>query len=148
MTNYNNIENGISVISTKNSMTTAIISTITKADLKLSMFHMLMFLYGAKLYVESIKEQNIDKSILELYMRLNEKVLENNSEDYFTFDKKQLIFLQNFLVARLNHCEIERDNRSPKFNADTYISMKLMLLDIKELLLGAIIEVIEVIETK
>ena len=53
-------------------------------------------------------------------------------------DRNDLITLKSFLEARMLHCEKERDARSERFNADTYISMKLLLIDIRELLLGNI----------
>ena len=39
----------------------------------------------------------------------------------------------------MKHCEEERDARDDKFNPDSYISMKLLLLDIKSWLMGSII---------
>lgn len=59
---------------------------------------------------------------------------------------KEVKTLKEWLEARMKHCEQERDNRTtwphngaPKFNPDTYIGQKLLLLDLKELLLGEII---------
>lgn len=142
MTNYINLQNGIIVNSVKSSVKTAIISLTKTANLKLSNFHVLMFLYGAKLHVESLKQEMVDKDILSLYMSLNEVLVENAPEKEFEFTSKQLRFLEQFLISRIDHCEKERDDRNTKFNPDTYISMKLMLLNIKELMLGEIIEVI------
>ena len=55
--------------------------------------------------------------------------------------------LKEWLEARMRHCEQERDNRTTwphngelKFNPDTYIGQKLLLLDLRELLIGEIID--------
>ena len=144
MTNYVNVQNGITVNSVQNKAQKALIGTVTNANLKLNNFHILMFLYGARIYVENLQQTLfVDKEVLSLYMTLNEKLIEGNEEIDYTFSSKELKFLEKFLVARLNHCEVERDNRSSKFNPDTYISMKLMLLDIKRLMLGEIIEILD-----
>jgi hypothetical protein len=142
MTNYVNIQNGIIVNSVQNSVKSAVIKLVTSANLKLSTFHVLMFLYGAKLHVESLQQNMIDKDILSLYMSLNEAIVENVPEKEFEFTSNQLRFLEQFLISRLNHCERERDAQNNKFNPDTYISMKLMLLDIKQLMLGEILELV------
>lgn len=143
MTTYINIQNGIIVNSVQNSTKKALIGTVTTASLKLSNFHILMFLYGAKIYVDNLKESTVDREILSLYMSLNERLVENNEIVDFVFSAKQLKFLHDFLVERINHCEKERDERSSRFNPDTYIGMKLMLLDIKQLMLGEIIEILD-----
>ena len=144
MTNYVNVQNGITVNSVESKTQKALIGTIATASLKISNFHILMFLYGARIYVENLQQALfVDKEVLSLYMTLNEKLIEGNEEIDYTFSSKELKFLEKFLVARLNHCEVERDNRSSKFNPDTYISMKLMLLDIKQLMLGEIIEILD-----
>lgn len=143
-TNYVNVQNGITVNSVQNKAQKALIGTVTNANLKLNNFHILMFLYGARIYVENLQQTLfVDKEVLSLYMTLNEKLIEGNEEIDYTFSINQLRFLEQFLIARLDHCEKERDERSPRFNPDTYISMKLMLLDIKKLMLGEIIEILD-----
>ena len=56
-------------------------------------------------------------------------------------NRKDLLCLKNWLELRMHHCEKERDERSDRFNADTYIGQKLLLIDIREALLGTIEEV-------
>lgn len=40
--------------------------------------------------------------------------------------------LKELVEIKLNHCEQEKANDNPDFCADTYVSMKLLLLDIRE----------------
>ena len=66
---------------------------------------------------------------------------EMNSEVMITLklDWRELSVLRHYLTLRMKHCEKERDERSDKFNIDSYISMKFLLLDIRELLLGQVL---------
>jgi len=60
---------------------------------------------------------------------------------------RDLKTLRSWLELRMDHCEKERDQRTPapwnknkqKFNPDTYIGQKLLLLDLRELILGEVI---------
>ncbi len=62
--------------------------------------------------------------------------------------RTQVVFLRKLLDACMKHCEVERDDRImiglnkdiPKFNIDTYIAMKFLMLDIREWLLGEVVE--------
>lgn len=71
----------------------------------------------------------------------------------------EMQFLREMLEARMLHCEKERDEENKvnsslnsnlrnsainiKFNPDTYIQQKLLLIDIREWQLGEVIEVIQ-----
>lgn len=80
------------------------------------------------------------------HYKLAVKIALNNDS---LFDASELRMLKVMLELRMSHCEKERDERKtvsingteiPIFNADSYIAMKILLLDIKELLLGDIVE--------
>lgn len=67
-----------------------------------------------------------------------------------TFNRAEVEMMRSYVEARLTHCEAEREedatreietsNNKSGFNPDTYISMKLLLLDIREWLIGEVIE--------
>ena len=62
------------------------------------------------------------------------------SEVALAVDRQDLFILRKWLEVRMLHCEMERDTRSDKFNPDTYIGQKLLLLDLRELLLGEAVD--------
>ena len=53
--------------------------------------------------------------------------------------RDDLLTLKWYLERRISHCEIERDKYYERFNSDTYIIQRLMLITIREALLGEII---------
>ena len=63
-----------------------------------------------------------------------------------TVTRGEVKTMRSWLETRMSHCEMERENRTttknghPKFNPDTYIGQKLLLLDLRELLLGDIVD--------
>lgn len=118
--------------------------------IQLTGFAIAQFLEGAELVVADsiITMMKVDN--VKLILRLSKSIsmvqamesanIEVNYEDLKT--------LRNWLELRMAHCEQERDQRTminrgghdyPKFNPDTYIGMKLLLLDIRELMLGEIV---------
>jgi len=77
---------------------------------------------------------------------------------HIELNRVEVMLMRKWLEARMKHCEEERDEESGKekanaerietnpnhrignFNPDTYIAQKFLLLDIREWLLGEIIE--------
>lgn len=118
----------------------------TKATLQLSNFAIIQFIHGAKLMVSDEKDVRISRNkatnLVKLMSMLTEVAMRNgkNSTDTLFFERKEVILMREMLEARMSHCEKERDERSDKFNADTYIGQKLLLLDIREWLLGEVVE--------
>lgn len=113
---------------------------INTAFLKVPEFSALQFIKGAEMC-----DNPVDKESFQLVIKLA-LIRENSNPVEFTFF--ELIMLRNWLEGRMLHCEMERDQRAvksiggvdyPRFNADTYIGMKLLLISIRELLLGEII---------
>lgn len=49
--------------------------------------------------------------------------------------RKEVYQLLHLLDLRMKHCEAERDSGNDKFNPDTYIGQKLLLIDLREWLL-------------
>lgn len=112
-------------------------------------FAIAQFLEGFELYVKDDTRVNIPKEMIVLSLKITKGIGSalqlKNAE--FEFDYEELKTLRTWLEIRMRHCEIERDNRTVwshnpevlKFNPDTYIGQKLLLLDLRELLLGEII---------
>ena len=61
-----------------------------------------------------------------------------NGPCVISVSRAELLHLKTFLELRMKHCEKESDERSERFNPDSYIAQKLLLIDIRELLLGDI----------
>lgn len=49
-----------------------------------------------------------------------------------SYTRADIMKLVELLQSRMRHCEYERDNGSERFNPDTYIAQKMLLLDLKE----------------
>lgn len=101
-------------------------------------------------FIEGIKSEEmltkvVDTPPLDVVLKLT-SVFYQCDEDRYHFTRSDVITLKAFLEARMEHCEKERDERTLNnegmevFNPDTYIAMKLLLLDIREWLIGEIIE--------
>jgi hypothetical protein len=51
-------------------------------------------------------------------------------------EREEVGILKNLIELRMLHCEQERDQRSEAFNADTYIGLRYLRLELHEWLLG------------
>lgn len=141
-----------------NSLTVSKKETVTmKANIKmfqsgtifLNGFAISQFLEGFELYVKDDTRVNIPKESIILSLKISKGIAAaiqlGKAEYEVTYSEVKI--LKQWLEARMHHCEIERDYRtvSPhnpevlKFNPDTYIGQKLLLLDLRELLLGEIL---------
>lgn len=112
-------------------------------------FAIVQFLEGFELLVQSYSSISILKEHTNLSLKIAKGIATaiqlGKAEYQVSYSEVQT--LKEWLEARMHHCEQERDNRTAwphdrdalKFNPDTYIGQKLLLLDLKELLLGEII---------
>ncbi len=111
---------------------------------KVSQFACLQFLKAFAFNVASSPSPNITASIptniVQLIALLGIKAGQPNPDFEFSLIRKEVVWLRDILELRMKHCEKERDDRSESFNADTYIGQKMLLLDLREWLLGAIVE--------
>ena len=116
-------------------------SSFYDGEIKLSGFAVMQFLHGAKLELESA-EKEPTRNELTLWFKLSVNLLPigKPSEVSLAVDRQDLFILRKWLEVRMLHCEMERDTRSDKFNPDTYIGQKLLLLDLRELLLGEVVD--------
>lgn len=147
--NTNNME----VISCDNHTKTINVRLLVNATIRFNGFAIAQFIEGADLILTSSKCFNaviLAKLIIKLMRSLNAEMV---------FSYEELCILRSWLEARMHHCEKERDELIPspmtrpqrekseyvhtalKFNADTYIGQKFLLLDLRELLLGEILTV-------
>jgi len=123
------------IIKSENRTQTVVLSSFDRGVIKLSAFAALQFIEGINLLLQNEK-MLLSNSESRLLINLFKVYTLNQLE----ITREELVFLKIALELRMAHCEKERDERSEKFNADTYIGQKLLLLDIREILIGEVIE--------
>ena len=119
------------------------VSFFYEGTVSLTSFAIMQLLHGAKISIEQfINEiEKVHGVEFMLYYKLSKYLLEAPQESYeIELSRTELLCLKKWLEFRMIHCEKERDVRNPKFNPDTYIGQKLLLIDLRELLLGEIME--------
>lgn len=115
----------------------------------LNSFAIAQFLEGFELCVKDDTRTNIPKEMIMLSLKLAKGIaaaMQLEKAEY-EVSYSEMKILKEWLEIRMRHCEQERDKRvtwphdrdALKFNPDTYIGQKLLLLDLRELLLGEII---------
>lgn len=120
---------------------------VRQATIQLTGFAIVQFLEGAELEVKDIVVKMMSVDDVKLILRLSKSTTMLRAEPVTKIDVTygELKTLRKWLELRMLHCEQERDNRTKNangfevFNPDTYIGMKLLLLDLRELMLGEII---------
>jgi len=124
------------------------IKQFTNGIIALTGFAICQFLEGAELIANKPSGCFRSETLLILRLAKSMGTLNHVPAVEITVDYRDLTHLRSWLEARMQHCEQERDARtlSPsgdgthlKFNADTYIGMKLLLLDLRELMLGELV---------
>ena len=119
------------------------VSFFYEGTVSLTTFAIMQLLHGAKISIEQFRYEIEKVHGVEfiLYYKLAKYLLEIPQESYeIELSRTELLCLKKWLEFRMIHCEMERDERNPKFNPDTYIGQKLLLIDLRELLLGEIME--------
>ena len=119
----------------------------TNAVLTLGEFGLMQLIKGLpSWFMENTPEDPMEKRCLDLVITIAQC-----AEGKLHIRRDDVILLKGWLEARMTRCEEVRDNELAaiekgddkvefRFNQDTYISMKLMLLEMREWLLGEIIE--------
>jgi len=131
------------VKSRKDSESRENIRMFTQGIIKFSMFAIVQFLEGFELQVRDSTLIYIPKEHVLLGIKLSKIiVIVTSGQEHAEIEisREELKTLRVWLEMRMQHCEKERDKRSKNFNPDTYIGQKFLLLDIRELLLGEIID--------
>lgn len=125
--------NSIKVVDSRGVKEKREIHFMTNVTLLLNGFALIQLIKGAALSFAI----DISKSNVLLYTRLVDALIElNDNAATLELERTEVITFKLWLELRMRHCEEERDARNPKFNPDTYIGQKLLLLDLRELLLG------------
>lgn len=147
----NIFSNSLRVIEKTTDVQRVELKVFDKGIITLNGFAIMQFLEGAKVITNAYIHKTFTAFEVNLILRLSEGLLSNlqNAEDCkIEVTYKDLQSLRTWLEARMSHCEKERDSRTmitcngeqvEKFNADTYIGQKLLLLDLRELLLGEVV---------
>lgn len=117
----------------------------TSGTFSIDEFSLLQFLLGYKLWLDQMDQNKEDSLRIKIAILMSTltlaflKVSNGDHEqklEHIELTRNDVKFLREILETRMRHCEKERDDRNPAFNADTYISMKLLLLNIREWLVG------------
>ncbi len=120
----------------------------TSGVIQLTGFAATQLLEGAELMVADNTVKTIDAKEVKLILLLSKSLAMFQHENYLDVkvNNNDLRIMRKWLELRMAHCERERDERTvypgttqQKFNPDTYIGQKLLLLDIRELLIGEIL---------
>lgn len=145
-------QNSLIVVESKKSIVSVRVNQFTNGLLKFTVFALIQFTEGVMLIPE-LKEGNIyiSRDIFKLYVLLNNALRDSvlastlsdkeNSDILLEISRKELVMLKYWLETRMTHCEKEREAGNPKFNVETYIGQKLLLIDIRELLIGEVIDI-------
>ncbi len=122
------------------------ISQKTYAIIKLSGFSLVQFLEGSLQEFEKrfIKLASHPETETSLYFKLlfysrtaTDSVLKITE---IGLTRVEMKILKRWLEVRMSHCEQERKDLNPKFDPDTYIGMKILLIEIREWLLGEYVD--------
>jgi len=111
------------------------VGVVVSAKINFTVFALIQFILGAGIRM-------IDKPFTEgmkLLFRLIELQL-NWTDQRFEYSIAEIRILRSWLEQRILHCERQRDEeikypKNPKyFNVDTYIGMKYLLLDLRDIM--------------
>lgn len=151
-------EHGFKVVEQSTERTRILVEAFTAGIIALSPFSIIQILEGAEHLpeVQDSSRSMISKSFFKVYVKLNSafrNIQLNQAPDgaEFAIDRAELMIMIKLLKARMNHCELERDQRimykddkgndlRPRFNPDTYIGQKLLLLELLDLVMGTIVD--------
>lgn len=153
---YQNIpDSGFSIIDQSNDKMIVRVEAFKEGVITLSPFSIFQILEGAEYLPELQEGKSIPASLFKVYVKLNSafrkvQLGEFGTRIEFFLTRYEILLLIRLLKARMKHCEWERDKRITvpgpngeefdKFNPDTYIGQKLLLLELTELLMGTILD--------
>lgn len=139
--------NSLTVLDTEKSSYTARVRVFKSGKIALTRFAIFQFLEGFELLVKGALHPQKTDVLLSLKLSKAIAACIHLELAIVELDYEELVLLRSWLEARMAHCEKERDSRTTlpnsdtlKFNPDTYIGQKLLLLDIRELMLGEIVK--------
>jgi hypothetical protein len=133
-------ENTFSVMNTQTTEYHAIVSQPISGTFRLTQFAYWQVIAGGKCFLhfsDELKAHSME-NIINVLSTLSLEVM-TAGDDVHVHEiellRGEVEIMRGLLEARMRHCEHERDQMSNKFNPDTYISQKLLLLDIREWLI-------------
>lgn len=145
---YKNIpQGGVLVLSQERREEKVSVNFFQRGIIKLSGFALMQLLHGSELLckedsLQTMKGFTVTSAFKALSLLssclLTMQVSDFGAEHTIEITRDDLKMFKLFLETRMKHCENERDVRSESFNPDTYIGQKLLLIDIREMLLGDI----------
>lgn len=144
-------ENSISVMGTETTNYHAIVSQPVSGVFKLTQFAYWQIIAGAKNFAhfsDELKGHGLS-NVLHVISSLSMAIMSSGSD--MAAHEVQLLrgeveIMKGLLDARMRHCEHQRDDNNESFNPDTYISQKLLLLDIREWLMCHSIQIGELVK--
>jgi hypothetical protein len=112
-------------------------------DIKLSTFSILQLIEGANASAKD--KRTVDAVDVQVMSKLFTYAVSTgfngaHQDTTIHVTRNEVKIMKKFIEARMSHCEQERDNRNDKFNPDTYIGQKLLLIELREWLLGSYTE--------
>lgn len=124
---------------------------MSRASLHFSRVEVCQILKGAEHFHTTVlsKKQDVPREVFNTFVRLNNQILDfcpTKKDVRLEVSRTELKTMKMFLELRMSHCEQVRQNElndiqsEEKFNPDAYICQKLLLISIREALLGQIIE--------
>jgi hypothetical protein len=107
------------------------VRVFTKGIIRISGFAMTVLMEGYDLLITDVKttESKDSRLLMRMYRWFQ---YAPNMFTEFEVTGEELLVLISWLNKRISHCEAERG--SQKFNAETMVDMKLLLLELRELL--------------
>jgi hypothetical protein len=131
-----------------------------------SEFSIFQFIAGHAIKLETEDGNNYDETRLLSKLSIMNMELRWGANNEILLERKEVTILKGWLDLRMRHCEIERDqrveltdseasrnvksvleneplpypDRNQKFNADTYIGMKYLMMELREWLFGEILD--------
>lgn len=140
-------ETGFASLKPQKDAAMIMMSFIVTDIIALSTFSVIQLLKG----VQEITPKTMIKAEIAILMsKLFTSAVETSSNDQCKIEvnREDVVLLRNWLETRMRHCEDEREeenrkidrgsmsNSERRFNPDTYIAMKLLLIELREWLLG------------
>jgi len=130
----------------------AVINAFEEGTITLSAFSIVQLLEGAEIDPDITHNEKVVSAVMfKAYQKLNNKFRRSLADKFnrqvLIIDRHELTIFIKWLRIRMHHCEVERDTRAvdesgnPKFNPDTYIGQKLLLMELLNLAMGDVVDI-------
>lgn len=135
------------------------VKNMVECNFGLTPFEAIQIAKGAEYFTKEIEGNQVSKATFNAFVKLSNYRFELDNENKHTVvvTRDELKQFKMFLELRMQHCEevrkkeIENNGRisleeceasasEERFNQDTYIGQKILLINIREALLGEVVE--------